>query len=179
MIRLDNDHLLMIEPKLLETDPIDDELTTLAKKVFITAKTTTSWRGSHGCICGVRSDCFTWVLPSGLVTNSLMVHYIESHRSEIPLDELRKLNDQIIFGEILRLAYKQGKGIIPKDIMLYALMGLGTGTIQQSAKFEKEGLAEFYGYQWNENFRWNFNKLTKLPMDRLISLWNEVKNNDR
>ncbi len=91
MIAIDDEHLLMIEPENAATDPLGDDLTELARRVFATCKPGTRWRGWHTCVCGIRSGSTDLVLPDGTVTNSLMVHYVDCHRDEVPESELKKL----------------------------------------------------------------------------------------
>ena len=89
------DGLLMIEPKLPPGQPVDDPLTTLAELVFACAdpgSVGSRWRGTHRCVCGVRSDNGDWHV-GGLLTNSLMVHYMRDHRSEVPANEIAKIFD--------------------------------------------------------------------------------------
>ena len=92
MITLDDKYLLMIEPQNPATDPLNDVLTEVARRVFATCKPGNGrWRGWHTCVCGARSDNKDWFLPDGTMTNSLMVHYVECHRDEVPDSELEKL----------------------------------------------------------------------------------------
>ena len=93
MIDLSDRYLLMIEPQKPETAPVIDELTALAIAVFDTARSDgTRYRGVHRCVCGATSDNTNWILPSGHITNSLMVHYVARHRDEVPESEIEKLH---------------------------------------------------------------------------------------
>ena len=92
MIALDDKHLLMVEPKTPACDPLVDDLSEMARRVFATAKSDDiRYRGWHTCVCGARSDNNNWILPDGTVTNSLMVHYVKCHRDDVPESELQKL----------------------------------------------------------------------------------------
>ena len=91
MIETSNDYLLMIEPIRATSNPINDELTELAKKVLSLSKWKRAFRGFHRCSCGKNSDNKEHILPDGRITNSLIVHYISEHRQEVPEDEIRKL----------------------------------------------------------------------------------------
>lgn len=96
MIILDETHLMMIEPNMPATDPIRDDLTDLARIVFSKAsQSRTRYKGVHTCICRINSDNADWILPDEVITNSLLVHYVECHRSEIPESELEKLRRYI------------------------------------------------------------------------------------
>jgi hypothetical protein len=44
--------------------------------------------GFHTCVCGAVSDSTDFILPNGLRTNSLCVHYLAYHRAEIEDGEL-------------------------------------------------------------------------------------------
>ena len=50
-----------------------------------------STKGVHECICGAESDPCDYELEDGFITNSLCVHYLAYHRSEIPQSELDKI----------------------------------------------------------------------------------------
>lgn len=92
MIKTDDKHLLMIEPKGCRTEPIEDRLTDLARTVYgMTRKSSIRYKGWHMCVCGEWSDNVDHILPDGVVTNSLMIHYIECHREEVPESEIEKL----------------------------------------------------------------------------------------
>lgn len=98
MIALDNRHLMMIEPKSPATEPICDETTRCAERVFASAhRDNVFYKGVHACICGRQSDNCRWLLSGGVETNSLMVHYVECHRSEIPQCEFDKLAEFDLF----------------------------------------------------------------------------------
>ena len=95
MIELNDKHLLMIEPENPATEPVDDDLTEIARQIFSSAVSDNiRYRGWHTCICGARSDNNNWILPDGTITNSLMVHYIECHRQDIPESEIEKLKSK-------------------------------------------------------------------------------------
>lgn len=47
----------------------------------------------HTAECGKTSDNKIWLCPNGMETNSLMLHYICYHRSEVPVEELQKLKN--------------------------------------------------------------------------------------
>jgi len=96
VIILDENHLMMIEPNMSATDPIQDDLTNLARIVFDKSRPNNiCYRGVHTCICGINSDNRNWILLNGVITNSLLVHYVECHRSEIPESELEKLHQAV------------------------------------------------------------------------------------
>lgn len=99
---IDPKGILMVEPSgNASTSPLVDELT---------CKMTAAWRkrrdsqhgfrGFHMCRCGAMSDNkYHWVCEGeGLLTNSLAIHYLAFHRSDISEDELAKVR-QLNFGE--------------------------------------------------------------------------------
>jgi len=49
------------------------------------------YRGTHSCNCGARSTAHDMLLPDGTVTNSLAVHYLACHRTEVPLEMLERV----------------------------------------------------------------------------------------
>lgn len=86
---IDPTGLMMIEPKSKQKEaPID--LTALARRARHEAKPGPRFRGIHICACGECSDNIEWTVR-GVVTNSLLVHYVRDHRSEVPRTELQKL----------------------------------------------------------------------------------------
>jgi hypothetical protein len=91
MINLTSKYLLMIEPIGQGHPPINDRLSEIAGEVLASAIDGLRWRGVHGCVCGECSGCCDLVLPNGVITNSLMAHYIQCHRDEIPDTEIVKL----------------------------------------------------------------------------------------
>lgn len=49
------------------------------------------YKGFHECSCGAMSETFDVRLPSGQLTNSLAMHYLEFHRDEVPDCEIEKI----------------------------------------------------------------------------------------
>jgi hypothetical protein len=93
---LSDDYLMMIEPENEPNDPVFDDLSQLSKFVFLEAKENGRYRGFHFCTgedCNSKSDNVQWVLPTGHITNSLIIHYISMHRDEVPESEINKLID--------------------------------------------------------------------------------------
>ena len=91
---LSNHHLMFIEP-VGEPKLVDDELTNQVRDLFTRCVIGQRWRGSHECSCGARSTSWDYVTPKGLLTNSLLVHYVQFHRDEIPMSELIKLGEEL------------------------------------------------------------------------------------
>lgn len=86
--------LLMIRPVTTTSEPVIDDLTrrmTVAWRCRLVSEH--SWRGSHVCVCRVWSDNHDhWVGPDfSLLTNSLCIHYLVYHRSDVPEEELAKV----------------------------------------------------------------------------------------
>lgn len=93
MIDLSDKYLLMIEPKdQFKEEAVDDELTAKMERLFNKAKPVMVWKGCHTAADRMKSDNCDYILPSGHITNSLCVHYMRYHRSEVPRSELTKLS---------------------------------------------------------------------------------------
>ena len=93
MIIDDDQHILFIEPRLgASKEPVRDELSARMREAMQLARQS-DWAvaGVHFCTCGAASDNVDWILPTGQLTNSLAVHYLEFHRDEIPEGELEKV----------------------------------------------------------------------------------------
>jgi len=95
MINLDDKNLMMIEPKDPNLKRVEDELTRASRKlVWEIQPSEHSFRGFHMCVCGARSNNRDHYIKFENIifeTNSLLVHYVEYHRSEIPETEMKKL----------------------------------------------------------------------------------------
>ena len=104
--------VLYIEPRPEEksAEPVDDELTRKVEHAMSKAKegaahysdlengfngehdfVDSGWRGMHRTACGEWSDNHDYLLPNGLITNSLAVFYVRWYRSAIPACDLAKL----------------------------------------------------------------------------------------
>jgi len=95
MVDLSSKCLLMIEPKSkIKEESVKDKYTANMNNLLTKATKTAFYKGWHTCACGERSGNAELTV-SGYVTNSLAVHYLEFHRSEVPATELEKL-DKII-----------------------------------------------------------------------------------
>ena len=56
--------------------------------------------GSHTCSCKkARSANRDFVLPNGMLTNALCIHYLACHRESVPVEQLAMI-DALTFGEI-------------------------------------------------------------------------------
>lgn len=66
---------------------------------FRKAKTSDWFCGVHECCCGARSTACDYRLTNGYLTNSLCVHYLAHHRSEVPPHELRRI-ESFTFAEV-------------------------------------------------------------------------------
>ena len=85
--------ILMIEPSSnVSPAPLIDELT--RKMVAAWRKRRDSdygYRGIHRCACRAWSDNLDHWVGNNILTNSLCVHYLAFHRSDVPQDELDKV----------------------------------------------------------------------------------------
>ena len=93
---IDDKHLMMIEPKRKKSVfPKNDKYTEMAEKIYANTYTRGSgYKGYHHCKCGKMSDSHDHYTAGGRITNSLLVHYVRYHRSEIPQSELDKLEKE-------------------------------------------------------------------------------------
>jgi hypothetical protein len=93
--------LLYIEPsQSASPEPVLDHLTRQMAAAFRRAWLTPgSWGGFHECVCGAWSTNCDYRLPNGEVTNSLCVHYVAHHRSEVPIDQVTQV-EAFAFGEV-------------------------------------------------------------------------------
>ena len=93
--------LLFIEPRQpASPTPVIDHITRKICAAFCQARDSEyACGGYHRCICGVLSEDHDFYLPNGDLTNSLCVHYVAYHRSEVPEQELARI-DGFTFGEI-------------------------------------------------------------------------------
>ena len=93
MILSGPDSLLFIEPASPASEtPVIDALTRKMVAAYRSAtREDITYCGFHRCVCGSASTPYNSVLPSGLVTNSLCVHYLAHHRDEVPAGELAKV----------------------------------------------------------------------------------------
>jgi hypothetical protein len=96
MINLSEGYLLMIEPDQ-EGAPsltaLDDELTRKVDYIFSKCKPSDyCCVGVHTTKCGKHSDNFDWILPNGVITNSLCKYYVRFYRAYIPESEIVKIN---------------------------------------------------------------------------------------
>lgn len=75
--------------------PTVDMLTLKITRAFRSAdKSPLAFSGIHTCLCGAKSESADYILPNRKFTNSLCIHYMAFHRSEIPWQEM---------GEVLKL----------------------------------------------------------------------------
>jgi len=84
--------ILYVEPSAATSaEPVIDELTRKMVAAYRKGQSGTRWRGWHTCACGAHSDNTDYTLPNGEQTNSLCVHYLAFHRSEVTEAQLRKV----------------------------------------------------------------------------------------
>jgi hypothetical protein len=97
---ISDEGLLFIEPsEVASTTPVIDEITRKMCAAFRKARPDDSvYAGVHECMCGAHSTSSNFHLPSGDLTNSLCVHYVAHHRSEVPPDQLARIA-ALAFGE--------------------------------------------------------------------------------
>lgn len=85
--------ILYIEPsRATSGEPTIDALTRKMTAAFRLGKPGMSYRGWHQCACGAHSSNCDYSLPNGEMTNSLCVHYLAYHRSEVSELQLEKVN---------------------------------------------------------------------------------------
>ena len=93
--------LLFVEPRQPASPiPLIDHITRRMCAAFRLARTCDSvCCGYHRCVCGALSADHNFHLPNGDLTNSLCVHYVAYHRSEVPREELVRI-EAFNFGEV-------------------------------------------------------------------------------
>lgn len=112
--------LLFIEPQQSALSmPLIDRLTRRMTAAYRSAEQSSGgWCGTHECICGVRSTSRDYFLPTGEMTNSLCVHYLAYHRTEVPAEELA-LVTKLSYGEATptkdELCGRRWRGNLPGD----------------------------------------------------------------
>jgi len=92
MTELGKKYLLFIEPKKKGLEPkVGGRKVRLLKKLLKGSQYGQPYKGWHECSCGERSSNQDIVLKDGTITNSLALHYLWFHRSEVPPSELAKI----------------------------------------------------------------------------------------
>lgn len=100
---LDNKHIMFIEPKNNKIeDAVNDEITEFAAYLQKNMKSNHDFtKGFHVSSCKKAfSDSVTYSVPLNgkkVKTHSLLLHYVQYHRSEIPESEINKLVNGIEF----------------------------------------------------------------------------------
>lgn len=119
MIKNDKKYLLFIEPQSRKMeDDINDELTVFAQHLNDTMQSRNDYtKGWHSCACGkAHSTNVTYhvsVAGEKMITNSLLVHYVKNHRSEVPEEELKKLQAGLDYWQEHQNSYTSKKKIKP------------------------------------------------------------------
>ena len=88
--------ILYIEPKNEIKSMIIDDVTKKLTSIWNKREPSlTSFFGMHSCVCGAHSSSTDYLLINKtgkmFMTNSLCIHYVACHRSEIPKDEWNKV----------------------------------------------------------------------------------------
>lgn len=87
--------LLMIEPKSRKKErAVNDGLTKFVEALWKKSKEGKMYKGFHTCRCGEQSDNCDHKVGK-YYTNSLCVHYIRDHRSEVPESEIKKIKEMM------------------------------------------------------------------------------------
>lgn len=118
----DSSGIMMIEPSSKASAvPVIDELTRKMTAVWHHRRESEyAYRGFHTCVCGATSDNKDhWVGDgSGLLTNSLCIHYLAYHRNDVPPEELDKVR-KLPFsdGEPTEDELFHARQMVPKKVM--------------------------------------------------------------
>jgi hypothetical protein len=84
--------ILYMEPsKNTSPKPLIDEATKKMTAALRQGVPGARWRGVHQCACGAHSSNCDYTLPNGEQTNSLSIHYLAYHRSDVPKKQLEKV----------------------------------------------------------------------------------------
>ncbi len=74
------------------SEPVLDSVTRRMCAAFRRARQSSyAYGGVHQCCCGALSSCVDYFLPDGSMTNSLCIHYVAHHRSEVPAEQLEAI----------------------------------------------------------------------------------------
>ncbi len=98
----DTTGIMMIEPKgKASSQPVVDEATRKMTAAWRQARHSDyGYRGFHMCNCGACSDNKDhWVGADEKMTNSLAIHYLAYHRTDVPAEELAKILS-LPYGEL-------------------------------------------------------------------------------
>jgi hypothetical protein len=76
------------------------------------------------------------------------------------------LRASVIWGFVMEFDYK--------TLLIDAICGRGTGSMENSDAMTQMGLAEFCGNQWNEDWRWKRDKLAELEIGELSEIYRRV-----
>jgi len=95
MIDLSEKCFMMIEPVSSKKEiEINDKISNLVEEIMKNTKIVGRTKGWHTCNCGERSGSTILEIKINnkiYITNSLALHYVKYHRSEIPQAEIDKL----------------------------------------------------------------------------------------
>src|SRR5512143_682780 len=89
--------------------------------------------GVHQCICGALSACYDYTLRSGEITNTLCVHYLALHRSEVPPEQLARVaalkcgeaeptEDELCTPDLLRMPFTMWPAWTPGGLQHHELV---------------------------------------------------------
>lgn len=80
--------------------PVVDHITRRMCAAFRKAKRSDYfYMGEHECCCGAVSTAYDYSLPNNQLTNSLCIHYLAHHRSEVPAHQLEAV-EALTHGEL-------------------------------------------------------------------------------
>ena len=142
--------LLFIEPDEPPTFlAVFDSLTRKVCAAFRLARASDyAYGGIHCCRCGAYSTNIDHILPNGMVTNSLCVHYVAHHRSAVSAHEL-ELIDAFEWGEAEPVeAELQGPQTIEKHARERTMNSLGWITWWRKCGLDLDALSRnLHGYE--------------------------------
>jgi len=98
MIAEEDTHILFIEPKKWNKEPVIDGYTRRMVAAVRLAKKGGYYMGYHTCYCGAEDGACDLFLPNGQITNSLALHYLMYHREDVPAYEIYKVS-KLEYGE--------------------------------------------------------------------------------
>ena len=109
----ENNLLLFIEPKVKEklSEKVEDEFTEILERAVLEAiegtlyngafKQNNRYKGIHTADDGSKSNNYDILLPNGLVTHTLCVHYLKWYRNSIPDSDFEKLKGLVRFYDTM------------------------------------------------------------------------------
>ena len=115
--------LVFIEPKnppKLIKDELSRRTANLQERDF--KPVGSGWRGCHQCSCGVQSDNHDYQFKH-YVSHSLLAHYVQYHRDEIPAADMQELLNALAIAEGKASSIVDSRGLPEKNYIVWSRAG--------------------------------------------------------